>query len=60
MRSGKEIKRIAAKVGLPIIRVHDLRLFHASILIEMCFSPLEIAERLNQFQRAVPLEEEFP
>ena len=56
----KEIKRIAAKVGLPIIRVHDLRHSHASMLIEMGFSPLEIAERLNQFRRAVPPAEEFP
>lgn len=43
----KEIKRIAAKAGLPIIRVHDLRHSHASMLIEMGFSPLEIAERLG-------------
>ena len=43
----KEIKRIAAKVGLPIIRVHDLRHSHASMLIEMGFSPLEIANRLG-------------
>ena len=37
----KEIKRIAAKVGLPIIRVHDLRHSHASMLIEMGFAPLD-------------------
>ncbi len=43
----KEIKRIADKVGLPIIRVHDLRHSHASMLIEMGFSPLEIADRLG-------------
>lgn len=43
----KEIKRIAAKVGLPIIRVHDLRHSHASMLIEMGFTPLEIANRLG-------------
>ena len=43
----KEIKRIAAKVGLPIIRVHDLRHSHASMLIEMGFAPLEIADRLG-------------
>ena len=82
----KEIKRIAAKVGLPIIRVHDLRHSHASMLIEMGFAPLEIADRLghesvkttldtyshlypdkdqqladrlNQFRRAVPPTEEF-
>ena len=82
----KEIKRIAAKAGLPIIRVHDLRHSHASMLIEMGFAPLEIADRLghesvkttldtyshlypdkdqqlanrlNQFRRAVPPAEEF-
>ena len=43
----KEIKRIAAKVGLPVIRVHDLRHSHASMLIEMGFAPLEIADRLG-------------
>lgn len=43
----KEIKRIAAKVGLPPIRVHDLRHSHASMLIEMGFAPLEIADRLG-------------
>ena len=43
----KEIKRIAAKVGLPLIRVHDLRHSHASMLIEMGFAPLEIADRLG-------------
>lgn len=43
----KEIKRIAQKVGLPPIRVHDLRHSHASMLIEMGFSPLEIADRLG-------------
>ncbi len=43
----KEIKRIAAKVGLPPIRVHDLRHSHANMLIEMGFTPLEIANRLG-------------
>lgn len=43
----KEIKCIAAKIGLPAIRVHDLRHSHASLLIEMGFSPLEIANRLG-------------
>ena len=82
----KEIKRLAEKVGLPIIRVHDLRHSHASMLIEMGFAPLEIADRLghesvkttldtyshlypdkdqlladrlNQFRRAVPPAEKF-
>lgn len=43
----RDIKRIAAKAGLPAIRVHDLRHSHASMLIEMGFSPLEIADRLG-------------
>lgn len=43
----KEIKAIAKKAGLKPIRVHDLRHSHASLLIEMGFSPLEIADRLG-------------
>jgi len=43
----KEIKRVAKKVGLKPIRVHDLRHSHASMLIEMGFDSLEIAERLG-------------
>ena len=43
----KEIKRIAAKVGLPPIRVHDLRHSRASMLIDLGFSALEIADRLG-------------
>lgn len=43
----KEIKRIAEKVGLKSIRVHDLRHSHASMLIEMGFDALEIADRLG-------------
>lgn len=43
----KEIKRIAKKAGLPRIRVHDLRHSHASMLIDMGFAPLEIADRLG-------------
>lgn len=43
----KEIKRIAEKVGLKPIRVHDLRHSHASMMIEMGFDPLEIADRLG-------------
>lgn len=43
----KEIKRVADKVGLEPIRVHDLRHSHASMLIEMGFDALEIADRLG-------------
>ena len=40
-------KRVAEKAGLPPIRVHDLRHSHASMLVEIGFSPLEIANRLG-------------
>lgn len=43
----KEIKRASEKAGLPPIRVHDLRHSHASMLIELGFTPLEIADRLG-------------
>lgn len=43
----KEIKQVAEKTGLPYIRVHDLRHSHASMLIELGFTPLEIADRLG-------------
>ena len=43
----KEIKRVSEKIGLKPIRVHDLRHSHASMLIELGFSPLEIADRLG-------------
>lgn len=43
----KEMKCIAEKTGLPPIRVHDLRHSHASMLIELGFSPKEIADRLG-------------
>ena len=43
----KEIKKAAEKAGLQPIRVHDLRHSHASMLIELGFTPLEIASRLG-------------
>lgn len=43
----KEIKKGAKKAGIPPIRVHNLRHSHASMLIDMGFSPLEIADRLG-------------
>ena len=39
--------RISKKSGVKRIRVHDLRHSHASLLIEMGFSPLLISERLG-------------
>ncbi|MBO5637675.1 MAG: site-specific integrase [Acidaminococcaceae bacterium] len=38
---------VAQKAGLKHIRLHDFRHSHASMLIEMGFSPLVIAERLG-------------
>ena len=42
-----EMKRICKKTGIKKIRVHDLRHSHASLLIELGFSPLLISERLG-------------
>ena len=42
-----EMKRGCKLSGVKKIRVHDLRHSHASLLIEMGFSPLLIAERLG-------------
>ena len=44
---GKMLKKTAAAAGVKIIRVHDLRHSHASLLIELGFSPLLISERLG-------------
>lgn len=42
-----EMKRGSNKSGVKKIRVHDIRHSHASLLIELGFSPLLIAERLG-------------
>lgn len=42
-----EMKRGIEASGVKPIRIHDLRHSHASMLIELGFSPLEIAERLG-------------
>ena len=44
---GKQMKKHATLADLPQIRVHDLRHSHASLLIELGFSPLLIAQRLG-------------
>ncbi len=44
---GKEMKKVAKKIGLPEIRVHDLRHSHASMLVDMGFDILEISKRLG-------------
>lgn len=43
----REMLRGSTKSGVDKIRVHDLRHSHASLLIELGFSPLLIAERLG-------------
>lgn len=43
----REMRRGCEKTGVKRIRVHDLRHSHASLLVEMGFSPLLIAERLG-------------
>ena len=42
-----EIKRVAKAAGLNPIRIHDLRHSHASLLIEMGFNILMVAQRLG-------------
>lgn len=42
-----EMNKACQKTGIKKIRVHDLRHSHASLLIELGFSPLLIAERLG-------------
>ena len=44
---GKIMKEHTELAGLPEIRVHDIRHSHASLLIEMGFSPVAIADRLG-------------
>ncbi len=43
----KELENTSARAGLKRIRLHDLRHSHASLLIELGFTPLLIAERLG-------------
>lgn len=43
----KMIAKTAKKAGIKKIRVHDFRHSHASLLIELGFSPLLISERLG-------------
>lgn len=42
-----EIERGAKKSGVKRLNIHSLRHAHASLLIALGFSPLEIAERLG-------------
>ncbi|BDR73708.1 site-specific recombinase XerD [Clostridium tetani] len=42
-----EMQRVCKKSGVKQIRIHDLRHSHASLLIELGFTPLLISERLG-------------
>jgi integrase len=44
---GRKLKKIAHETGVKTIRIHDLRHSHASLLVELGFSPLLISERLG-------------
>ena len=44
---GRMIKTVALKAGVKPIRVHDLRHSHVSLLIEMGFSVIAIADRVG-------------
>lgn len=43
----RKLKQVARQTGIKTIRVHDLRHSHASLLIELGFSPLLISQRLG-------------
>ena len=43
----KNLAKGADRAGLPRIRVHDLRHSHVSLLIDMGFSALAIAQRMG-------------
>ena len=50
-----EMQRGIKESGVKRIRVHDLRHSHASMLIELGFSPLEIANRLGHEIKERPI-----
>ena len=52
----KEMQRGCQKTNLSLIRVHDLRHSHASLLIELGFAPLLISERLGHESVTTTLE----
>ncbi len=43
----RTLKKIAEEAGVKAIRVHDLRHSHVSLLIELGFTPVAIAERVG-------------
>lgn len=52
----KLIRRKAEEVGVPQIRVHDLRHSHVSLLIHRKADPLLIRDRLGHSNVKIPLE----
>ena len=50
-----ELKVHATKAGLPVIRVHDLRHSHASLLISLGLPPEVVADRLGHGSIAITL-----
>lgn len=42
-----KLQRVCKKSGVKVIRLHDLRHSHASLLIELGFTPLLVSERLG-------------
>ena len=49
------MERGCKKTGVRLIRVHDIRHSHASLLIEMGFTPLLISERLGHESAVITL-----
>ena len=53
---GKKLIEHAVAAGVPRIRIHDLRHSHASLLIELGFSPTLIAARLGHAKVSMTLD----
>lgn len=51
-----EMDRGSKIAGVPRIRIHDLRHSHVSLLIEMGFSPVDIAQRLGHESYKITLD----
>ena len=51
----QSLYKYAKKAGVKQIRIHDLRHSHASLLVELGFSPLLIAQRLGHEKKLKPL-----
>ena len=49
-------ERIAKKAGIPGVRVHDLRHFHATLLLQMGIHPKVVQERLGHSTISVTLD----